>query len=199
MDAPKRARIAVVDEWARGEESACPGSRAARPPDGASREGSDARPRAKQRAAAAPRSPSPTPAGAVRFSAKRLLALSVVGRVGRTVPPTLARRLLLLLRFPGRPGAEQVAGLTHQTRGKSGAQLLLQALLGHGRTLRHHTSESFGCSLAAPRAVRARELDSNSPAEPTLLARARDPIIRDWTGSGAKRGCQRCASPRLSP
>src|SRR6266536_1064323 len=28
----------------------------------------------------------------------------------------------------------------------------------------------------APRAVRARELDSNSPAEPTLLARAREPV-----------------------
>ncbi len=88
---------------------------------------------------------------------------------GEQSRPALARRLLLLLRFPGRPSAEQVAGLTHETRGKSGAQLLLQALLGHGRTLRHHTSESCGCSPAAPRAVRAREIDSNSPLSALFL------------------------------
>jgi hypothetical protein len=35
-----------------------------------------------------------------------------------------------------------------RTRGKSGAQLVLQALLGHARTLGHHTRESFGLSSA---------------------------------------------------
>jgi hypothetical protein len=68
---------------------------------------------------------------------------------GEQSRPALARRLLLLLRFHGWPGAEQVPGLTHETRGKSGAELVLQALFVHARILRHHRSESLGCCLAA--------------------------------------------------
>jgi hypothetical protein len=36
-----------------------------------------------------------------------------------------------------------------RTREKSGAQLVLQALLGHARTLRHHPRESFRLSSGA--------------------------------------------------
>jgi hypothetical protein len=74
---------------------------------------------------------------------------------GEQSRPALPRRSLLLVRVPRRATAEQGAGLTDRTRGKSGAQLVLHALLGHVRTsrhhtrLRHHTRESFRLSSGA--------------------------------------------------
>jgi hypothetical protein len=112
----------------------------------------------------------------------------------------LARRLLLLPSFQASPAAQQVAGLTQGTRGKSGAELVLQALLGHARVLRQCTNESLVCCLAAPLVARRDAPDSDRRGVPAFRVLDRGRFAPRWCQRGStarpanSKGSPRCAS-----